>query len=1131
MANEFKVKKGLIVDGSNTVLDIQGTQGQLFSVTDSLTGDLFSVSDVSGVPILNVNSSGAVDVDGNINLGYADKINFGTSGSGLEIYSDSASNSYIKETGGSGALVFQSNEYYFQTNASYTTMQVTPNSGVVINAVSSVGLTINADTDNATESDVPFLSFKMDGTMERLRIGVDSSNNPYISTDSDGNLPLKILTGTNNSQCAIFNADNTTEFAGAITVSGDQSILLGGLYSKFGVYTDGGTYTNQWQKVLSVPYASNMFGFSGFTLDIHQVGSTDGKGAHATIYFNMKFQLNDGRVNANIINYNETKIDASHIAIRRDHANLKIELYHKVTTSYTRPYYFIYNNSTTPTWYNTVTGNDTALAATTDNGFTELNLKNGFSSDPTDASVGFYGDVEIHKSGNDTTGKLTIAGNNNTGTPGQKTSGTIEHRGAGLKTVITHNGSDVITIGTGTDTTFAGDVTVSGGDITVSNAITGVSGGSFRIKNNGGTTIATFADNLNTTFAGTITAAGGSADNNDTANILTLNASQHARLLVDTSSTSGHRATLALESNGNELTLGTTGSASYLDPVGELTISGQVIFPSAATTKPVLPNGFISRNDETDTSGRHDIWGISEKYYPSNSTAGDAWGIQWSGTPNDICFVGGGSDRFTVSLDEGNITGAGTATFAGNITTTGSTIKVDPASGDAMLVLEGAAGAQTLRFDQNSIRTTTNTDLNLFTNGNTNQLFLDQGTGNVGLGTTSPLGILSVRGTGDAIRVESENTGAGGAQVDLLHFTTSPADDDINGLINFGGYYSSTSSAYAASIRSVWPDVSERHGQLEFWTRDGTEFAQRLRINHDGNATFAGDVTISKAAPTLEISSTSGGTAQIIIGRTADTKARIKAGDQLAGDLTFSTGGVRRLMINSAGAAKFAGTLGVSGKDPVYGITLPQGSGGGNKIAWTDSTPTFAASIYANNTNDKLTFATKNASNAETVALEIDTSQSVAITGANVAVGGTAFDVQGSQGQLFSVTNSLTGDLFSVADVSGVPIFNVNSSGAVDVDGTFTSSGDIVAYSDERLKTDVQTLDGSKVYNMRGVSFTKDDKKSSGVIAQELEKIAPELVSNNSQFKAVAYGNLTGYLIEAIKELKAEIEELKKEIK
>ena len=97
MANEFKVKKGLIVDGTNTVLDIQGTQGQLFSVTDSLTGDLFSVSDISGVPILNVNSSGLVTVDGNISLGDSDKIQFGAS-QDLQIYHDGL-NSYIKDVG------------------------------------------------------------------------------------------------------------------------------------------------------------------------------------------------------------------------------------------------------------------------------------------------------------------------------------------------------------------------------------------------------------------------------------------------------------------------------------------------------------------------------------------------------------------------------------------------------------------------------------------------------------------------------------------------------------------------------------------------------------------------------------------------------------------------------------------------------------------------------------------------------------------------------------------------------------------------------------------------------------------------------------------------------------------------
>jgi len=143
-------------------------------------------------------------------------------------------------------------------------------------------------------------------------------------------------------------------------------------------------------------------------------------------------------------------------------------------------------------------------------------------------------------------------------------------------------------------------------------------------------------------------------------------------------------ARLTIAGGGNATFTGTITASGYNDSnwntaytysqVGHLplaggTLTGQVIFPSAATTKPVLPNGFISRNDLDDTSGRHDIWGISERYYPSNSTAGDAWGIQWAGTPNDIVFVGGGTDRFTVSLDEGNITAAGTITATGGNST------------------------------------------------------------------------------------------------------------------------------------------------------------------------------------------------------------------------------------------------------------------------------------------------------------------------------------------------------------------------------------------------------------------------------------------------------------------------------
>jgi len=91
--------------------------------------------------------------------------------------------------------------------------------------------------------------------------------------------------------------------------------------------------------------------------------------------------------------------------------------------------------------------------------------------------------------------------------------------------------------------------------------------------------------------------------------------------------------------------------------------------------------------------------------------------------------------------------------------------------------------------------------------------------------------------------------------------------------------------------------------------------------------------------------------------------------------------------------------------------------------------------------------------------------------------------------------------------------------------GSLIMSGDVVAFSDKKLKKNIKTLDGSKVYKMRGVSFDRIDtgKKSSGVIAQEMQEVAPELVNESGDTLGVAYGNISGYLIEAIKELEARV--------
>lgn len=103
--------------------------------------------------------------------------------------------------------------------------------------------------------------------------------------------------------------------------------------------------------------------------------------------------------------------------------------------------------------------------------------------------------------------------------------------------------------------------------------------------------------------------------------------------------------------------------------------------------------------------------------------------------------------------------------------------------------------------------------------------------------------------------------------------------------------------------------------------------------------------------------------------------------------------------------------------------------------------------------------------------------------------------------------------------------------------GNITIAGTLAQNSDERLKTNINTLDGAldKTLNMRGVSYTwKDEARTQktqiGVIAQEVEAIYPEFVETNDQgIKSVNYAQMTAVLIESIKELNAKIEVLKTE--
>jgi hypothetical protein len=127
--------------------------------------------------------------------------------------------------------------------------------------------------------------------------------------------------------------------------------------------------------------------------------------------------------------------------------------------------------------------------------------------------------------------------------------------------------------------------------------------------------------------------------------------------------------------------------------------------------------------------------------------------------------------------------------------------------------------------------------------------------------------------------------------------------------------------------------------------------------------------------------------------------------------------------------------------------------------------------------------------------------------------------------------------------LTGLTVSGATATGALTVTGAITATGEITAYySDARLKNFSGKIDDAlnKVVQLNGYYFTENevakslgftnDERQVGVSAQEVFVVMPEVVAPapiDSQYMAVRYEKLVPLLIEAIKELKAELDELK----
>ena len=177
------------------------------------------------------------------------------------------------------------------------------------------------------------------------------------------------------------------------------------------------------------------------------------------------------------------------------------------------------------------------------------------------------------------------------------------------------------------------------------------------------------------------------------------------------------------------------------------------------------------------------------------------------------------------------------------------------------------------------------------------------------------------------------------------------------------------------------------------------------------------------------------------------------------------------------------------------------------------TTAQLAAGELAVNVSDGKLYLKKSTSGVESI---VDVT-SAALTDAQIFAKVTAQDGAGS---------GLDADLLDGSHASAFALL----SGAT-FSGTVTAPN-FVSSSDARLKTDIAPIADAlaKVQALTGVTFTMagSDARQMGLIAQDVQAVAPEAVVDAEGVLRLAYGNLVGLLVEAIKDLAQEVDQLKR---
>jgi len=449
--------------------------------------------------------------------------------------------------------------------------------------------------------------------------------------------------------------------------------------------------------------------------------------------------------------------------------------------------------------------------------------------------------------------------------------------------------------------------------------------------------------------------------------------------------------------------------------------------------------------------------------------------------------VGIGTTSPTYKLDV-----SGTGRFTGTISG-GSNLELVNASGPYILVGEGTGVNQYGTIDWDA----TNNVLRIATQpyafgASGGQINLTTG-GNVGIGTTAPGGKLDVRGSayfrGSALGVTVAPSATG---ADIYFYE---AGNPVIYLQSAG--HTIFNNGYNFAIGSTSPDGRLYVERTATWSSGNLLGTNTVQYITYGSGASVGTVAISAVGAFQQVyfsgSATIGNG-----GRHGAIDSILTIGNTSSGTITVSQSSTLRAMSSISAATYFnpgssttithlagirvlpdintgAGAVTVTNK---YGVLIGDASGGSGSITYTTRW-----GIYQEGASDNNYFAAK------------------------VLIG----------------TTTATSDALYV-------------NGTAYINGNMTVNGTVTELSSANYKRNISTLENTleKVDKMRAVSYNRVGgiKKEIGLIAEEVEQVYPEFVEydNNGRPMGLNYARLTAVLLQSVKELKSEINELKKNI-